>query len=224
MDNDYKNEDLNVYDEGISFDDDEENTSNSDNNGNKKHKVKKRGGNRNKIIAAIVGLAVIIGLFSFIQYRNGVNKERAAESAQKIKTSYKVGIQPTVKAQSSKQSLNERWREATLDYAQGNDRDKYRNALNDINKDRINTSDTISDSKSVVAKDVQSALNVMHTELNKAYNAKDSKEAVDIYNSWNDNDKKSNKKYVKDFTSELKKRDISYKVNNKDGQGSQISY
>lgn len=170
-------------------------------------------------------ILVVLGLSVWgVNNTHNNNTAQVTQSQTKSKAVFKQALSVIVKAQDTKQDLNAKWRAATQDYGNDNNRDKYRSAITDLNKERIDAYDSIKDNNSPLAKDVLKALEDMHTAMQGAFSAEGAKDAIDIYNNWNESDKGANKTYMDELISQLKKNDIKYTVKDNNGAGAQISY
>lgn len=125
------------------------------------------------------------------------------------------------------QDLNSQWRNATVQYNQDNNQGNFENSLNDINNKRQQIAQSIKNSnklyKSVLGKTLMETTNVMYSGLQKSYNASNSKDAVNIYNSTDNKINNNNTLFSKEFIKVLKDNNIKYTITN-DGNTSKINY
>lgn len=125
------------------------------------------------------------------------------------------------------QDLNSQWRNATVQYSQDNNQGNFENSLNDINNKRQQIAQSIKNSnklyKSVLGKTLMETTNVMYSGLQKSYNASNSKDAVNIYNSTDNKINNNNTLFSKEFIKVLKDNNIKYTITN-DGNTSKINY
>lgn len=125
------------------------------------------------------------------------------------------------------QDLNQQWRNATVQYSQDNNQNNFENSLNDINNKRQQIAQSIKNNnklyKSVLGKTLTETTNVMYSGLQKSYNADNSKDAVNIYNSTDNKINNNNSVFSKEFIKVLKDNNIKYTITN-DGNTSKINY
>ena len=125
------------------------------------------------------------------------------------------------------QDLNQQWRNTTVQYSQDNNQNNFENSLNDINNKRQQIAQSIKNNnklyKSVLGKTLTETTNVMYSGLQKSYNADNSKDAVNIYNSTDNKINNNNSVFSKEFIKVLKDNNIKYTITN-DGNTSKINY
>ena len=181
-----------------------------------------------KIIAVIVIIVLIGGGFGvkklFFSPKSDAKTEQVSSNSKDL---FKASIADAVKAQKEKHNINVLWRNLTVEYSKTQDSKKFKEELLKLNDDRTKVLESIpeGDGKSTELNSiVRDGYVNAHKFMNQAYNAKDSDSAVEIYNSFNEADKRYDNDYLDKLLGLLKENNIKYDVKTADDGTTTINY
>lgn len=153
---------------------------------------------------------------------NGMTQSSVANKNGLSKNTYEIftnGIKHALNANDVKNQVASEWRKATIKYGETNDREEFQAALVKANDTRKKALEAIPEDDYQINKYMIDTLNAQREYLNKAYEAKSSEEATNIYNDWRNNvNVQRDNEYIEILVAELDKVGIPYEKTENDGK------
>lgn len=153
---------------------------------------------------------------------NGTTQSSVTNKNGLSKNTYEIftnGIKHALNANDVKNQVASEWRKATIKYGETNDREEFQAALVKANDTRKKGLEAIPEDDYQINKYMIDTLNAQREYLNKAYEAKSSEDATNIYNDWRNNvNVQRDNEYIEILIAELDKVGIPYEKTENDGK------